>query len=174
MQCNTNYTGSTANLKHVNLNVLRTYRLLYPDVVLGLSDHTQGYAAVLGAVALGACVVEKHFTDDTGRVGPDHGFSLDPRCWREMVERTRELEDALGSPVKRVEANERETVVAQRRAVCAARELAMGTVLARSDLIPLRPCPSGSISAAGLDDAVGSTLRRDLGLGEPVMWKDLA
>ena len=53
MQCNTNYTGSRENLNHVNLNVLNTYRQLYPSVVLGLSDHTPGHTSVLGAVALG-------------------------------------------------------------------------------------------------------------------------
>ncbi len=109
MQCNTNYTGSRENLNHVNLNVLNTYRQLYPSVVLGLSDHTPGHTSVLGAVALGARVIEKHFTDDTGRQGPDHGFSLDPDSRREMVERTREMEQVIGSPVKRVESNEQET-----------------------------------------------------------------
>jgi sialic acid synthase SpsE len=63
MQCNTNYTGGAENFKHVHLNVLRTYQLMFPTVVLGLSDHTLGHAAVLGAVALGARLIEKHFTD---------------------------------------------------------------------------------------------------------------
>jgi len=83
MQCNTNYTASEENFKHIHLNVLKTYALMFPDVVLGLSDHTSGHAAVLGAVALGACVVEKHFTDDTTREGPDHKFAMDPDMWKE-------------------------------------------------------------------------------------------
>ena len=69
MQCNTNYTASPENFDHIHLNVLRTYAKMFPDVVLGLSDHTPGHATVLGAVALGAHVVEKHFTDDNERVG---------------------------------------------------------------------------------------------------------
>ncbi len=112
MQCNTNYTGSLENLRHVHLNVLKTFAAMYPDVLLGLSDHTPGHATVLGAVALGARVVEKHFTDDRGREGPDHPFSMDPAGWRDMVNRTRELEAALGGGVKRVADNELETVVA--------------------------------------------------------------
>jgi len=173
MQCNTNYTGARENLNHVNLNVLRTYRQLYPSVALGLSDHTPGHTAVLGAVALGARVIEKHFTDDTTRPGPDHVFSLDPQSWREMVDRTRELEGALGSPVKRVEANEQETVIVQRRSVCAARALAAGTVLARPDLALLRPCPADGVPPSWLDQVVGAKLARPLEPGEHVRWKDL-
>jgi sialic acid synthase SpsE len=173
MQCNTNYTGSVENLNHVNLNVLLTYRQLYPGVTLGLSDHTPGHTSVLGAVALGARVIEKHFTDDTARPGPDHAFSLDSHAWREMVDRTRDLERALGSPVKRVEANERETVILQRRSVCAARTLAAGTQLVRADLTLLRPCPVDGVPPGALDQVVGATLVRQLEPGEYVRWKDL-
>ena len=93
MQCNTNYTGSSENLKYIHLNVLKSYQISFPEVVLGLSDHTSGNITVLGSVALGARVIEKHFTDDPTREGPDHPFSMDPTSWREMVDRTRDLED---------------------------------------------------------------------------------
>ncbi|MCJ7811225.1 MAG: N-acetylneuraminate synthase family protein, partial [Dehalococcoidia bacterium] len=96
MQCNTNYTASLENYDHIHLNVLKTYAVMFPEVVLGLSDHTHGHATVLGAVALGARVVEKHFTDDMTREGPDHPFSMTPDAWRDMVDRTRELERAMG------------------------------------------------------------------------------
>ena len=69
MQCNTNYTASLENFRYIHLNVLRTYATMFPSVVLGLSDHTPGHATVLGAVALGARVIEKHFTDDNRREG---------------------------------------------------------------------------------------------------------
>ncbi len=173
MQCNTNYTGSRENLRYVNLNVLGTYRTLYPDLVLGLSDHTPGHAAVLGAVALGARVVEKHFTDDNRRTGPDHAFALDPGSWREMIKQTRDLEDALGSPVKKVEPNEQETVVAQRRSVCASRPLAAGTIVSRADIVPLRPCPPGAVPADRLEETPGATVTRSIETGEPLRWTDL-
>src|SRR5258708_7102042 len=99
MQCNTNYTASLENFRYINLNVLATYRDMFRSVILGLSDHTPGHATVLGAVAMGARVVEKHFTDDDRREGPDHPFSMTPKSWREMVDRTRELEYALGTPL---------------------------------------------------------------------------
>ena len=94
MQCNTNYTADPENFRHINLNVLKAYQVMFPEVVLGLSDHTPGHATALGAIALGARVLEKHFTDDTGREGPDHPFSMAPGPWKEMVERIRELEAA--------------------------------------------------------------------------------
>ena len=111
MQCNTNYTGSLENFKYINLNVLQAYKKKYPNVTLGLSDHTPGHTTVLGAVALGATVVEKHFTDNCDRVGPDHKFSMTPETWQEMVIKTKELELALGDGVKKVEENEKETHV---------------------------------------------------------------
>lgn len=170
LQCNTNYTGSLENLRHVHLNVLRTYRTMFPDLVIGLSDHTPGHATVLGAVALGGRIVEKHFTDDTSREGPDHGFSMDPRQWREMVERTRELEAALGSVEKFVADNERETVVLQRRCLRAARDLGPGTILSRGDLEALRPAPLDAVFPYDIERVLGLRLRRPLPAGEHLTW----
>ena len=168
MQCNTNYSGNSNNFRHVNLRVLETYRRLWPNILLGLSDHTPGHAAVLGAVALGARVIEKHFTDDTSRIGPDHAFSLTPTAWREMVDRTRELEAALGDGVKRVEDNERETVVLQRRVLRAASAFPTGHVLNEGDLEPLRPAPQDGYKPNGLQGLVGSRLLHPLAKGEHV------
>ncbi len=173
LQCNTNYTGSRENFKHVHLNVLLTYRRLFPDVVLGFSDHTPGHAAVLGAVALGARVIEKHLTDDNAREGPDHPFAMNPATWREMVERTRELEWALGSEDKKVAENERETVVIQRRCLRAARDLKAGTVLTRDALEALRPAPVDAIFPYDLDEVLGKRLRSDVPAGEYLRWSML-
>jgi N-acetylneuraminate synthase len=174
MQCNTNYTGSLDNLRYVNLNVLKQFAELYPDAVLGLSDHTPGHVTTLGAVALGARVIEKHFTDDTTRVGPDHGFSLDPLSWRTMVDDTRRLEAALGNGSKVVEENEQKTSVLQRRCVRAARDLAAGVILTRDDVEILRPAPAGSIPANEVSVVVGSKLARDLVAGEHLTHADLS
>ena len=158
MQCNTNYTGSLENLGHVNLNVLRTFAERWPGLPLGLSDHTPRHATVLGAVTLGARVVEKHFTDDNDREGPDHPFSMTPATWREMVDRTRELEAALGDGVKRVEDNERDTIVVQRRALRLTRDVAAGETLSEDDLESLRPAPSGALEPHQLGEVVGRSL----------------
>ncbi len=173
LQCNTNYTASLENFKYVHPNVLRSYRDMYPDMVLGLSDHTPGHATVLGAVVLGARLIEKHFTDDTGRVGPDHKFSMDPRSWREMVERTRELEHALGTGVKKVEQNEAETVVLQRRSIRLLGDLAAGTRLEHGHLTVLRPCPADGLAPYLLPEVLGKRLRRAMKAGEHLRWADL-
>jgi sialic acid synthase SpsE len=173
MQCNTNYTASLENFRHIHLNVLKTFAREFPDVMLGLSDHTPGHATTLGAVALGARVIEKHFTDDTGREGPDHAFSMDPTTWREMVDRTRELELALGDPVKRLEPNESETVIIQRRGLRAARDLAAGTVLTRELLDVLRPAIPDGIAPNQLPGVLGCRLSVSIAAGEPLRWSAL-
>ena len=173
MQCNTNYTASLENFRHIHLNVLRSYADLFPHAILGLSDHTPGHATALGAVALGARAVEKHFTDDNRREGPDHPFSMPPASWREMVDRTRELERAMGHPLKRVADNERQTVVVQRRCLRAARDLAAGTILTRDDLDVLRPAPLDGIFPYELPRVIGTRLTRALRVGEHVRWGGL-
>jgi len=117
--------------------------------------------------------VEKHFTDDTLRVGPDHGFSMDASTWRSMVDDTRLLEAALGDGQKKVEDNEQETVVLQRRCVRAAANLSAGHVLTRKDLEVLRPAPREAVPAHEVGAILGRTLVRDLEAGQQVNWADL-
>ena len=162
MQCNTNYTGVAENLHHIHLNVLNTYRAEFPDAILGLSDHTHGNVTVLGAVAMGARVIEKHFTDDVHREGPDHHFSMTPETWRDMVDRTRDLEAALGSPEKVVAENEKETVVIQRRGLRFARALTAGSVISADDLVALRPATPGCITPDNVAAVIGSRLSADV------------
>lgn len=157
MQCNTNYTGSLDNFKHINLNVLRSYGLAFPHAVLGLSDHTPGHATVLGAITLGARVIEKHFTDDVSQEGPDHAFSMDPVSWRSMVNASRQLELSLGDGIKVVEANELRTVQLQRRALRAAKDIKSGHVLSSEDVVCLRPCPEDGLEPYLLSRVLGST-----------------
>jgi sialic acid synthase SpsE len=174
MQCNTNYTASFENFRHIHLRVLDSYRKMFPGVVLGLSDHTPGHATVLGAVALGARVVEKHFTDDNAREGPDHPFSMSPPSWRDMVDRTRELENALGSCEKVVAENEQETAVLQRRCLRAVRPLPAGTVLQAEMLESLRPAPQDAVMPFDLFRVLGRKMAQDLAAGDYLRWSALA
>ena len=145
MQCNTNYTGKDENFDHINLNVLKTFTKKFPDVILGLSDHTFGHETVLGAIALGARVVEKHFTDDNNREGPDHPFSMNPETWKKMVDSSRILQRSLGTTEKSVCDNELETVVLQRRSYVCNRDMNPGEVIVESDFSLKRPCPANSV-----------------------------
>jgi N-acetylneuraminate synthase len=174
MQCNTNYSGSEENFRSVNLRVLQSFAVHWPGMVLGFSDHTPGHAAVLGAVTLGARVIEKHFTDDNAREGPDHGFAMNPRTWREMVRSTRQLEAALGDGVKRLEANEAETVVVQRRALRLAADRPAGHRIGEQDLEALRPCPADAVDPRRLAEVVGRTLKAAKAAGDALRWTDLA
>jgi sialic acid synthase SpsE len=173
MQCNTNYTASLENFKYIQLNVLKVYRAMYPELVLGLSDHTPGHATVLGAVTLGARMIEKHFTDDVKRIGPDHAFSMDQQSWRDMVDRTRELENALGVGIKQVEENEKETVVLQRRAIRMGINLDAGSILCREHLTVLRPCPADGLPPFEIERLIGQRIRRNVYVGEYLRWTDL-
>jgi N-acetylneuraminate synthase len=170
MQCNTNYTASAENFRHIHLNVLKTFATIFPGAVLGLSDHTSGHSTVLGAIALGARIIEKHFTDDIEREGPDHAFSMTPSTWREMVDRSRELEYALGRTAKEVAQNEKDTVVVQRRCLRAARPITAGSVIARDMLDVLRPAPPDAIFPYELPRVVGMRIKESVTAGEHLRW----
>jgi sialic acid synthase SpsE len=173
MQCNTNYTASLENFKYINLRVLEKYAETWPDLILGLSDHTPGHATVLGAITLGARVIEKHFTDDNNREGPDHRFAMNPRSWEEMVVNARQLEAALGTAEKKVNDNEAETVIIQRRCLRAARDLQAGEKLTREMIAVLRPAPAEAIKPHEINNVVGKTLLRNIPFGEILTWEDL-
>ena len=170
MQCNTNYTAADGNFDNIHLNVLETYKRMFPELVLGLSDHTHGHATVLGAVALGARVIEKHFTDDNNRVGPDHPFAMNPETWAEMVKATRQLERALGSGDKFVADNERETVIIQRRCLRAARGIQRGETMTRDMIDVLRPATQGAIMPYDIEDVIGLKAIEQIPAGQELRW----
>ncbi|MBK3494838.1 N-acetylneuraminate synthase family protein [Viridibacillus sp. YIM B01967] len=172
MQCNTNYTGSLENFKYINLNVLKTYATMYPNMILGLSDHTPGHATVLGSIAIGARIIEKHFTDNNNRVGPDHPFSMNPKTWIEMVERSRELENALGNGVKVIEENEKETVVVQRRGIYLKESIEAGMLITENHIEFLRPAPKGIYLPFEANQVIGSIMKQRKNKGEPILKGD--
>ena len=174
MQCNTNYTGSAENYSHINLNVLKAFAIHFPGVILGLSDHTYGHAAVLGAIALGARVIEKHFTDDNNRVGPDHYFAMNPSTWKEMVMRSREIESALGDGIKRIESNELETSVIQRRCIRLNRDMVAGEIITRDVIECLRPAPENSLSPHLIGTIIGKAIRTCKACGDAIFVNDLS
>ena len=173
MQCNTNYIADRSNYSFQNLRVLELYKLLFPNVVLGLSDHTQGDTAVLGAYSLGARVFEKHFTDDASRPGPDHAFAMTPKKFKEMVSKTLDLEQLMGAPIKNIESNELETSIVQRRSVHAARDLRPGDPLIESDFVFLRPSPAGTIPPYFSQSLIGRKLKVALVKGQAIKWEDI-
>ena len=173
MQCNTNYTASDSNFSHINLNVLHSYRELYPNSILGLSDHTFGHTTVLGALAMGARVFEKHFTDDNGREGPDHRFSMNPVTWKKMIKACNELYEALGDGIKKVEENELDTVNIQRRSLYLQRDLRKGEMIGEKDIFPLRPVKEGAVLPFDKESILGKRLKKSKKKDECLYWEDI-
>jgi sialic acid synthase SpsE len=173
MQCNTNYTASPENYDHIHLNVLKSYATLFPEVILGLSDHTHALAPILGAVTLGARVIERHFTDSNDREGPDHKFAMNPVNWAKMVAETRLLERALGASDKFITANEVQTAIVQRRCLRAARAIKAGEVFSREMIAVLRPATPEAIKPDQIQNVIGTKALTDLPLGRELRWTDL-
>jgi sialic acid synthase SpsE len=119
---------------------------------------------------LGARVIEKHFTDDNDRVGPDHPFAMNPESWAAMVTATRQLERAMGSGDKFVAANEQETVVIQRRCLRAAREIAPGEMMTREMIDVLRPATTGAILPYEIEAVIGLKAFERIPSGQELRW----
>ena len=127
----------------------------------------------MGAVALGARVIEKHFTDDTKREGPDHPFSLDPPSWKKMVQRVRILEKSLGNENKKIEKNEIETVILQRRCIRAKKNILEGSLVKEEDIEFQRPAPAGSLSPKHSPEIVGKRALRDISKEDVLNWENI-
>ena len=173
MQCNTNYTASPNNYDHLHINVLKTYASMFPDVILGLSDHTHAVAPVIAAVTLGARVIERHFTDSNDREGPDHKFAMDPAKWSRMVEETRLLDALFGSSDKFIADNEKDTSIVQRRCLRAARDIQTGEVFTRDMIDVLRPATVGAIKPDQIENVIGTKALHSFKYGQELRWTDL-
>jgi sialic acid synthase SpsE len=158
--CVTSYPATAAD---TNLRAIDTMRAAF-GVPAGLSDHTQGIAITLAAVARGAQLIEKHFTLDRAMEGPDHKASLEPHELKELMRALRDVEAALGDGVKAPRPAEVPLMAVARRSLHAARSLAAGHRLQAGDVVALRP--GSGVSPARLPDLIGLALSRPLAAGE--------
>jgi len=138
----------------------------------GYSDHTPGPYACLAAVALGATVIEKHFTTDSTLPGPDQRASMEPDDFARLVDGIRQIERSLGSAEKIVTESERENRPVARRGVYAARDLVAGEVLTLEDLVCLRP--ETSLSPMSIDSVIGRVLTQPIGRRQPIIVESLS
>jgi len=164
LQCITNYPS---HFEHANIKAMVTMGETFQTLV-GYSDHTPESIVPLGAVALGGCVIEKHFTIDKTLKGPDHPFAMDIIDFKNMVQDIRTLENALGSNVKTVTPDETETVVLQRRCLYSNVDIPAGITIKDNMLIELRP--ANGILPKHRDLVVGRTAKVDINKGEPITW----
>ena len=172
MQCNTNYTASNDNFYYINLRVLNQYKKMFPNIVLGLSDHTLGHETVLGSIALGARVIEKHFTDNNNRTGPDHKFSMNPYTWNKMIEASRNLENSLGNGIKKIEKNEKQTSIIQRRGILASKHLSRDTIIKKQHMVFLRPCKSNALPPYMFEKLLGRKTKKKISFHEVLNFKN--
>ncbi|MBX3096493.1 MAG: N-acetylneuraminate synthase [Fimbriimonadaceae bacterium] len=154
----------------MNLRAMDTMRKAMRKPV-GLSDHSEGITIALAAVAMGACVIEKHFTLDRNLPGPDHAASLEPPELRDMVAQIRAVESALGDGIKQPTEAEMNTRDVARRSVALAKSCEAGHVLTPADLILRRP--GTGIPPREFDQLVGKRLARDVGPGTQLKWSDV-
>jgi N-acetylneuraminate synthase/N,N'-diacetyllegionaminate synthase len=165
LQCTTNYPSRIAD---ANLRAMVSMGTAL-GVSIGYSDHTEGIAAPLAAVALGARVIEKHFTLDRSLPGPDHSCSSEPAELAHLVRGIREVEQALGSPIKAPTAAELENIRGMRRSIVARAHLRAGDRIRAEHLICKRP--GDGIPPARVDELIGRTLVVDVPPDTPLEWQ---
>jgi N-acetylneuraminate synthase/N,N'-diacetyllegionaminate synthase len=168
LQCTTNYPSRLAD---TNLRAMATIAHA-TGAFTGYSDHTEGITACLAAIALGACVIEKHFTLDRNLPGPDHRCSSEPTELSALVRGIREVEITLGDGVKRPTEAELANVTGVRRSIAASRDLPAGHVLGERDLQFLRPATG--LPPCDWDRVVGRRTRIALSPGTLLSWEHLA
>jgi N,N'-diacetyllegionaminate synthase len=160
-----------APLEELNLRAIPALRDRFA-VPVGLSDHTIGRDAAVAAVALGADIIEKHFTIDRSLPGPDHAMSMEPTEFVELIETLRKLRTGLGTGVKSPAASELQNRTLARRSVVAARDLPRGTLLTPQDVALKRP--GGGLQPSMVEWLVGRRILRGLRADEQIRLEDLS
>lgn len=156
LHCNTEYPTP---MHDVNLRAMNTIREKL-GVKVGYSDHTKGIEVPIAAVALGATVIEKHFTLDKNMEGPDHQASLEPQELKAMVEAIRNVEIAIsGSGIKETSDSERKNMVIARKSILAAKNIKKGEIFNENNLIVKRP--GNGINPMRWDEIIGKTAIKD-------------
>ena len=164
LHCTTAYP---APLDQINLRAMVTLRNAF-QVNVGLSDHSEGTEAALAAVALGAVMIEKHFTLDRTLPGPDHRASVEPDELLALVRGVRRVEAALGSPVKAPAPVERENMLVIRRGLVAECDIKSGELFDAINVAYKRP--AGGLGEEFLDVVLGRTAVKDIKEGQPITW----
>lgn len=150
-------------IEDVNLRAMLTLRDRF-HVDVGYSDHTAGIEVPIAAVALGATVIEKHFTLSRDMEGPDHKASLEPHELRGMVEAIKKVECALGDSIKRVADSERDNLKIVRKSIVAARDIKKGEIFTEHNLTTKRP--GTGVSPMQWDSIIGTVADRDFNVDE--------
>ena len=155
----------------VSLRGVSDLRAAFPNAVVGFSDHSVGPEMALASVALGACILERHFTDSRYRIGPDIACSMDPAELRLLIDRSREIHVALHNKKQRT-GPEEDVYMFARASLVADRDLAEGQRITEPDIWARRP-GNGEIPGYRFDDVIGKSLTRAVRRNEQLKWSDL-
>lgn len=156
----------------VNLHNIPRYRELF-DIPVGLSDHSLGIYTSLGAVALGACIIEKHYTLDKLQSGPDHAVSLEPYELGELVKGCRAVYEARGAE-REIFPEEKPIIAWARESVVSVVDIPAGVTISRDMVWVKRPSPGeGAIPAKELDKVIGRTTRKAIAIDRQILWREL-
>lgn len=156
LHCNTQYPTPISD---TNLKALQTIQFAFPGVKYGYSDHTLGIEIPIAAVALGATIIEKHFTQDKNLPGPDHKASLEPDELTSMVRAIRNVEQAMGSGIKKPSPSEIKNIIIVRKSIVARRNISIGEYFTEENLTVKRP--GNGLSPMKWDETIGRKARRD-------------
>jgi sialic acid synthase SpsE len=156
-------------IEEANLEVLNTFKDEF-KLNVGYSDHSPGSLVILASVALGACVIEKHFTDNVKLNGPDHPHSMNPKEFAKMVKEIRLIESAKGNGIKKVEKSEKETRIIQRRSVYTIKKIRKGEKFTRENIMTLRPFVG--VPASEFSKILNKKAKRNLDEFIPITLKD--
>jgi N,N'-diacetyllegionaminate synthase len=160
LHCNSQYPTP---IDEVNLRAMTSMKSAF-GVPIGLSDHTEGITTPIAAVALGACVIEKHLTLDKSLAGPDHAASLIPEEFKEMVSSIRDVEKAMGDGIKRPSPGELKNLFAVRKSIVASKKIYAGDLFSSENLAVKRP--GSGISPMNWDNVVGTRSKWDFDIDE--------
>lgn len=144
-------------IEEVNLRAMQTIRAAF-GVKVGYSDHTQGIEVPIAAVAMGACVIEKHFTLDRAMEGPDHKASLEPQELKAMVQSIRRINQALGDGIKKPSKSEVNNIAIARKSIVASRQIKIGEQFSEENITIKRP--GNGISPMRWDEVMGQVAQR--------------
>lgn len=158
------------DVETVNLQAIQTLRQAF-QVPVGYSDHTLGISVAIAAVALGACVIEKHITLDKTMKGPDHKVSLEPHELKELVQAIRTTEKAMGTPIKMPTTQEKKNMTIMRKSMTSKKNIKKGTIITE-DMITIKR-PGDGIPPKYVQIVIGRTTRRDIPEDTTIKWEDV-
>ena len=160
-------TGYPISFNEANLNFIKTLQNEF-DVPIGFSDHSPGIELPIAAVALGACVIEKHFTLDKNLKGPDHKASLNPKEFKAMVDAIRNVEVAMGDGIRTFSDNENNIKKVARKSIILNEDVHEGTIIEKSMLTVKRP--GTGIAPKYIDEIIGKKIIKDLAANTVLKW----